>query len=343
MGQHENNNCQNILENIKGGDGMMCYKDRATESKCYHALMVFSVLLSAVIVSGCAGIEAYPRLSRAGDTVVLAVDRQTVISKRDVTIRITDSNGYQQNIPGTDPAVRAWINVYPDPLSKLVVGRETGQNLQVGAKSWGVAAEFESDASKNWFDSFLFLDLPQDVAVGPLTIDVLVGEVSILPQVITMNIIPGDVVPEETGGPNPFKTYEYGNLTADQLLIMERAEHYTVSFSGDVVPTAIQVDIDHAPDKHNGGVGQIYVVQPRTDLNAISWTDNGTSLRVIITPSWHKSAEDQSAILDNDRVMNWFNFYIAGGVTGLQTPVISAYDENGALLTGTSEVTATIQ
>jgi len=306
------------------------------------AMMLFAAILGALILSGCAGLEPIPKFARAGDTVVVAADRQAAVSKQDITVRITDSNNNSQDIPGTDPAVRAWINVYPEPISKLIVGYETQQGLGVNARSWGLAAETQSDSTRNWFETFLIVDLPADVAEGWLSIDVLNGGVSILPAPNTMYIVPDNVVPNETGGPNIFSNYEYGGLNPDQLQNMERADHYTVTFDGNVVPTAVQVDIAHAPDKQNNGVGQAYVAQPRGDINAISWTDDGMNLRVIITPSWYKTPEDQAAT-GIERAMNWFDFYIAGGITGLQTPVVSAYDENGVLLTGLDEVTATIQ
>ena len=289
-------------------------------------------LFASVVLSGCAGIQSYPQIARSGDTVAVAIDRQADLSRQDIVIRVTDSRGpgFAQDIPGTDPAVRAWINVYPDPLSKLVVGRETGQTLGVGAKGWGLAAEYESNDSKDWFDSFLFLNLPTDLVTGAAAIDVLSSGLSILQQPIALEIIPG------TGAPAPFETYEYGYLTANQFGIMERADHHKVSFSGAVVPSAVQVEITHDPDKDNGGVGQAYVVQSRADLNSINWTDDGTTLRVIVLPAWHKSAEDQSATADNVRQMNWFDFYVAGGLTGLQQPTITAYDDNGEAVTGVS-------
>jgi len=304
-----------------------------TESTLTHSVLVSVLLLASLLVSGCEGTYSFPRDEiKAGQTVAIAIDRQEGLSRSDITIRVTDSRGpaFAQDIPGTDPAVRAWINVYPDPLSKLVVGRETQQGLGTGAISWGIAAEFESGSSKDWFDSFLFLDTPVNLDPGGVSIDVLSTGVSILQQPIAFNVVAG------AGTPDSFETYEYGPLLANQFGIMERANHYKVTFSGSEVPAAIQVDIAHDGDRENGGTGQAYVVQTRADLNAINWTDDGYNLRVISIPMWQKSTEDQAAMTTNDRQLNWFDFYIAGGITGVQAPVVTAYDQNGAQITTVS-------
>ena len=298
-----------------------------------YRLLAGLLLVTAVMVSGCGGLRTFSNAARNGDTVTLSVDRQTDFTRDDVDIQITDSTGYTQLIPGSDPSIRGWINAYPDPVSKIIVGRETSQTFGIGAKGNGVAAESQSNWGKDWFTTLVLLDLPTDLATGTATIDVLSGGASILDYPITIDIIPG------TGSPNSFDTVEQGQLNQNHLKSMERADHYTVSFSGPVVPSAIQVDLAHDPDRENGGTGQTYVTQPRSDLNAVNWTDDGSLLRVIITSAWNKSPEDITAITGNDRQMSWFDFYIAGGITGLQTPVVSAYDDNGAPVLG---VTATI-
>jgi hypothetical protein len=124
--------------------------------------------------------------------------------------------------------------------------------------------------------------------------------------------------------------------------MMERADHYTVSFSGPVVPASIDFTVAHAPDKDNAGTVQAYVSHYRSDLTAINWTDDGYNLHVIAMPMWLKTPEDQAAI-NIDPEMSWFDFFIAGGLTGLQTPVVTGYDENGVPLTGNDAVSVTIQ
>jgi hypothetical protein len=262
------------------------------------------------------------------------VDRQIGLERSDVVVRITDSSNFTQDIPGPDPAVRMWANAYPDPVSKMVVGRETNQGLGVQAQSVAYGVELVSGSSKDWYNTMMLVDLPSNLAPGTATIDVLHNGQSILLGTITVEIIPG------TGSPSTFGSYGLGGLSPNYLQSAERANHYQVSFSGSTVPAAVQVEIAHNPDKENGGVGQAFVTQPRADINAISWTDDGSTLRVMVLPSWYKTAEDIAATSGNVRLMNWFDFYIAGNITGLQTPIVSAYDVNGSPVPG---VIATIQ
>ena len=291
-------------------------------------------LLLTWILSGCTGVQTFSQIARPGDTVALTIDWQPNLTRQDVTIRITDSSYNTMDILGTDPAVRAWINTYPDPISKTVVGRETAQSFGIQASAWGIGIDSETGGDKDWFDTFVLLDLPSSLNAGAATIDVLTSGVSILPQPVSVEILPS------TGSSYTFNTAEWGPLTSNQIHSMERANHYVVTFSGSAVPAAIQVDFTHDPDRDNAGTGQAYVVHPRGDIKSIAWGDNGTALRVILTPSWHKTAEDAAATSLNVETLEWFKFYVAGGITGLQVAAVHAYDINGNDIEGLS---ATIQ
>jgi len=77
---------------------------------------------------------------------------------------------------------------------------------------------------------------------------------------------------------------------------------------------------------HDSGVGKAYVVEPISGVKNISWTDDGTNLRVVILP-----AEETSV-----RTIEDFKFYVAGGVTNLAAVNTQAFDINGGGVTGVS-------
>ena len=287
--------------------------------------------LVAGMLFGCSGVQTFPQIALPGDTVGLAIDWQPSITRSDVTVRVTDSSGFVLDIPGTDPSVRSWLNAYPDPISKAVVGRETKQNLGVQANAWGLGMESET-GEKDVFETIMFMDVPLEIvpgiaiAPGIATFDVLVAGSSVLLQPVAIDIQSG------TGVPNIFDTAESGPLSANALASMERADHYTVTFSGSEVPAAIQLDFSHDPDRENGGSGQAYVVHPRGDIISVSWTDTGDAMKVILMPSWLKTPEDINAHPLNPLALQTYKFYIAGGITGLQLTSVNAYDANGSPL-----------
>jgi len=293
------------------------------------ALLMFTTVV--FLLSGCYGLQTLPIDAYRGGTVTFAIHRQD-IRKNQATIIITDSDGNSQSFLATDSHVRGWINVYPDPVSRMMVGRETAQGFNQNAYTFGWAVELETSLEKDIYETTVFLDLPTTiVADGIATIDVQQDGASILPQLIEVNILPG------SGTPYPFTT-DKGALTTSQFRNMERGKHYTITFypgpSNTMVPDAIELDLTHDPDRENGGTGQAYVINPRGDIKNIAWTDTGTTMKVISTPAWQKTAEDIAGTEIDDAFGNLpsferFKFYVAGDINNLQPAGLSAYDMNG--------------
>jgi len=264
----------------------------------------------------------------------MAIGRQS-IKRNKVTIVVTDSSNFSQSFSANDPLVRAWFNVYPDPVSRLIVGRETGNNLNTGAWVWGVAAEETTGINeRDIYDTIVMIDLPANLSAGLAQIDMQDSfGTSILAGPATVNVLAG------TGAGHPFDIWEGGTVQNDALKSMGRGKHYEVNFSGGaIVPAAIQVNLSHNPDRENGGVGQAYVASPRGDITGPVWTDDGMAMRVILTHAWQKSAEDLAVApgWQNEPVLSWFKFYVAGDITGLQVDSVSAFDVNGNSIPGVS-------
>jgi len=61
-------------------------------------------------------------------------------------------------------------------------------------------------------------------------------------------------------------------------------------------------------------------------LKNVSWTDDGTTLRVVILPAAGNTLPD----------FNDFKFYIAGGIANLAPSSTQAFDINGGTVSGVS-------
>lgn len=130
--------------------------------------------------------------------------------------------------------------------------------------------------------------------------------------------------------------YVFDALTQypNALQQMERSKNFTVTFqtpknpdTSDIMPHSLQ-----AVFTHTAGVGVSMVINPRGDLKNVIWSDDGTNLKVMVTPP------------DGKTLINAIDlkFYVAGGITSfaLVPSSLKAYDINGQLMAG---VTANIQ
>jgi hypothetical protein len=121
-------------------------------------------------------------------------------------------------------------------------------------------------------------------------------------------------------------------MTPIQLQSMERAPKYTISFSGgSTLPAALQIDLTHSPASSAGGVGTPLVVNPRGEMKNISWTDDGTHLRVILLTSGDGTTKDPSL---TNYAWKYFKFYVSGGITNLLVTNVKAYDSAGNPISG---------
>ena len=280
------------------------------------------IIFCLFLLGGCAGAKTFHQLARAGDTVAVAAGRMKDFTRDKITVTITPSSGSPIIYPPNDPAVRAVVNLYPDPVSSLLVSMETQQDLTPYARQYaGVVINTTPYAEKDWWTTSVFLDLPANLPVGTTSIEI---------SNPTGEYIDSEVeIVSGTGTPNTFSS-TWGDLSPNQLASMERVSHFTVGFDGSTVPFAIQADLSHSPDVDHGGTGRAYVINPRGDLKNVTWSDTGTSLRVIIAP-------DRAQALSN---IHDYKFYVAGGITNLAVQSIKAVDINGNAVSG---VTATIE
>lgn len=296
----------------------------------------FTVLLLALFnLTGCTGISTFTTAARAGDTVALSLGWNKNITRQNLTVTITPATGTPVVYAPNDPALRAVVNMYPDPASRLVVGFETQQGLGYGAAgNGGLVYSFGTHQDRDWYETELLLDLPPPALLppGPATITLstpagpltFMGNSGVQTTSVSVDILPG------TGSPNTFVAGEgatIGTGTVPLLQSLERADINTVSLQGASVPYAVQMTLTYTPGGRKPWIGNA-----RGDTRNIMWSDDGSNLTVMVI------LKDGLTSLN----LSDFKFNVAGGVTGLvlQPNSLKAYDIAGNQMTG---VTATVQ
>jgi len=280
-----------------------------TQIRKIKIVLVLSSLLFLLV--GCGGTRTFHELARAGDTVALAAGWKK-FTKDNITVTITSATGDSIVYYPGDPAIRAVLNLYPDPVSSLVVSELTGQDLTPNARTYAyMVNEVFTGYDRDWYQSSVFIDLPVSLSVGPATIDIVSSQGETASS--TLDIVDG------AGQPNSFSAVLNGPLTPYQLAVLGRVEHFVVSFSGDSVPQALQLELTHDPDASLGGQGVAHVTNPRGDLKNVAWSDDGTNLRVVLTP----------AKLTGIETLNDCKFYVAGGIANLALVSLQAVDADG--------------
>lgn len=280
--------------------------------------LFFFVVIQLLLLSACSGIQTYPNKVSAGDTVTLGLGWQKNFRRDNTSVHITPSTGGTITYQPGDPALRALINFYPDPVSYMIVGTETNQdaNFNYGATYGNMVNRYFTGGDKDIWQTTAFINLPESLPLG----DALIELENDAGEAVTSSVL----IVEGEGSPDQFDAEINGPLTPLQLSSLERSPHFEVAFSGSSIPYAIEVTISHDPDIGHGGAGEVYVVNPRGDIKNIFWSDTGTVLKVYVTPTRIK-------LLNN---FNDFKFYLAGGVGSPVVDDVKAYDIDGNLITG---------
>jgi len=286
-----------------------------------YLILLFAILI--VNITGCAGVESFGVIARGGDTVSLATGYTSSLSREKITVTITDKAGTVTTYLPNDPAVRALVNVFPDPLSYLMVGGTSGKPIRGNEVTWTTFIDNLVTNKGEFLQSLLFLNLPSSMATGNATISIMPdGAAEPLPD-ITVKIVSetGDIT-SNTGAPASFDNYNDVIIDSAALRSLERSGYKSIDFSTtSTIPHAIQIDITHG-----NLVGEYYdfashVVNPRGDLLNIAYKDDGANFRAILTPVKSSGIE---------RIED-FKFYISGGVEKLSPSItsVSGYDVNG--------------
>lgn len=288
-------------------------------------------LVILMLVAGCAGQQAFTTAARPGETVMLAVGWKQKLIRNDLMVTITPQSGPAVTYSPGDPRIRTLIQGYPDPVSKLVVsdragisypksGLHNGSDYNTLSPNFGNLVRNSTAQENDWSNTMVFVDLPTPLAAGTASIGLFARGVAVTTP-ISIEVLPGSA-----GGPNGFTMSNYSGLGA-MIRSAERAPHFTVRLqeASGVIPHSVQIDFIRTL----AAEGQPWVTHGRGDIQNILWSDNGTLLKVMITPVNGMTV---------DRLSD-FKFYVTGSVTDITVNSVRAYDVAGNLLSGFSATT----
>lgn len=200
-------------------------------NKCICLLLLSCLAL----LQGCVAIQSFPTIARAGDTITLAVGTPDGMTKDNVALMFTPSNG------GTpidiSSGIRSIIKINPDETSGLSLFQ--AENVQV----------LENDAGHGAWLSLIVLDLPDEtvlpVGEGVINVDTTASYSRFSPVVwpsIGIEILPG------TGEPNQFE-YEWGggsqpgDLSMLESLTQVVARPNKFKYAGSFAAAEVKLDI----------------------------------------------------------------------------------------------------
>ena len=279
---------------------------------------VLTTLLVISWLAGCTTAQTINYVGRPNDTMYITIGSHPELTAADVSITLNDHLGVPHPV-----VPRAVVNLYPDPLSNLIVERFYTENY-FDFKSglyWGTQLEQHvTNGDQDYSLTLVAFDIPDTTNPGLGTIDVTGPGLN--PDPIDIEVL------AEPGQSHNFKIQEtlpssptLGVSFGGRLRLAERAPNNVVTFSG-TLPQAIQIELSHDPDSSVGGNGLTYVTSTRADYKSLAWHDDGTNLKVLLLPA---TFSGPSAIDD----MSDFKFYVAGGISGLSLVSLSAFDVHG--------------
>lgn len=276
------------------------------------------LILFLIALAGCSGVQTFPNMARAGDTVSIGMGWQKQFKRSNTTVTITPSVGAPIVYLPNDPALRAVINLYPDPVSWVVVGTEIQKDVGFndGHTYGSIINNIFTDGDNDWWQTTAFVDLPDTLPLGAATIEFSNSNGDSASS--SVEIING------VGAQDAFNASGNGPLSQGQLSALERSSYFEVSFTAVEVPYAIELSFSY--------LGDVHVVNPRSSVKNIIWSGDGSTLKVMLLP-----AKSQQLVNLHD-----FKFYITGEaalqvvqqVHALALQSIQAFDINGNVLTG---------
>ncbi|MCW8923659.1 MAG: hypothetical protein OQK69_08535 [Gammaproteobacteria bacterium] len=289
-------------------------------------MKTLKILLALLLVNlmGCAGHQTFNHLARSNDTVAVAAGWMQTFSRDRIRVTITDDDGTgTQTVyePG-DPNIRAVINLYPDPLSNIVVSRETGDAVSPGAVDYASQIDYwYTHGDDDWWQTIVYVNLPSNMtidkdatilieSIDPVTAEVVETASSFV------SIVSGVGEAAPFSAQNPWGGGSYFNMTSDNLKSLERSGHYQIDFDGTEIPAALSLEITHA-------AGNVFVANPTSEKKNLHWTDDGVTTKIIILPTTSAGFTDLADL----------KFYISGlNIDNVVVSNFEAYDQNGDVI-----------
>lgn len=308
-----------------------------------NQVILSGLLIGALLSSGCSMKQTFGTAARAGDDVVIPLGWLPDVERTDISVTIQPCTGIWPD--GIDPAtglcvqnngspinvnqgrLKALARLHPDPVSSLIVDRETNAGTFSASVFTSYAEANFTDKDKELYETMLMMKLPLDTVLSPGLVSIQFVEAGgTVLKPVALEVLPGTNT--SNGNTLPYWDESGLPLSYNNLAFLERSPNQLVTFSGTEVPYGVEVTLIHDLDVGHGGPAPVpYVVSPRGDLLSVVWADDGVNMKVTMMPSWSKDVPPQSnESLGN---MKHFKFYVAGGVTGLSVVDVKGYDING--------------
>lgn len=270
------------------------------------------LILLLLILQGCAGTHTYTNTVLAGETAVVGAGWKHHFAQDNVTVTFTPEVGAPITYLPGDTAIRGIINLYPDPLSSLVISEQLQTDITSSSLQYANLMKTYTNGGNEWWQTTVYLDTPPGLPVGETTITITTPEGETATSIV--NVVGAG------GRPDSFIGEASGPLNRIMFQSMERLDHYVVEFTGTTLPAAIQVDL-------SSSLLTAVVKGKRGDLSTLNWREDGSgNYRVIIMPASQGSI---TSISD-------YSFYvpIGGGVDGITTlslnGAVQAFDDTGS-------------
>ena len=212
----------------------------------------YFLLPGLLLLQGCVGVNAFPTVARAGDTVSVMIGGTEKARKNAVSVILTDIKGQDWDLQSLG-LVRSVFNLRAD-------GRAVGNHYTSYAESFVSWSEGHEP-----LQTVLVVDIPVGVAAGDavLSVDVPVGDDSsgiTSPYSINIEILPGQGANDNFVRQDAFSGYQPADFG-----MLEPAPHAKITFGANdgviIGAVSLVVDFDEA------------VVSP-DDLNVYAPTSN---------------------------------------------------------------------
>lgn len=283
----------------------------------------FGILL--LLMQGCAGVNTFPGIARAGDTVSVMIGGSNTSRKENVNVSLTDASGQTWDLKSLG-LVRSVFNLRTDALAN---GMHYSSYLDL-YYPWSFGHEP--------LQTVLVTDLPVNMAPGNavLTISSSANDDSSgvsYPYSVNLEVIPG------TGTSDKFlRKTGFGNNQPANLGSLEQAPHAKISFSASTSIGAVSLKLSFDSNVLNGNDINLYVPESTVRGSIGSTGAFGATQRMVY---WHQDGQFLyvDVVAPQGISPMYLQLYILNprGLTGSPNfTLISAavYDVNGAQISG---------
>ena len=131
--------------------------------------MRFSIpvlIILATILGGCGAINTFTTTAQSGSTVSIPAGWKQGFTRENISVTVTDSASTVTAYPVGDARIRSVTNLYPDPVSTLVIDTRINDPQNYGQ----TINTHQTNDDNDWWQTLVFLDLPTGMATGSATV-----------------------------------------------------------------------------------------------------------------------------------------------------------------------------